>query len=137
MSPRAAARLAWSLAGLSVAIFVASIVLSILAPSAQSPSNWGAVGMVSDMLVFVSFLAFPLVGALVASRLPRNPIGWICLVAGLFWMLIILSEGYSAYGLARGGRGCVGSSGLIKPLSVARRAWSWWWLLSGTASRKG
>ncbi len=37
----------------------------------------------------------------------------------------------------RGGRGCVGSSGLIKPLSVARRAWSWWWLLSGTASRKG
>jgi hypothetical protein len=121
MSPRAPARLAWSLAGLSVAIFVASIVLSILAPSAQSPSNWGAVGMVSDMLVFVSFLAFPLVGALVASRLPRNPIGWICLVAGLFWMLIILSEGYSAYGLARPGS-------VPFPVTIHALLYAWLWV---------
>jgi hypothetical protein len=47
----------------------------------------------------VSFLAFPIVGALLASRRSRNPIGWICLISGLFWMLIIVSEGYSTYGL--------------------------------------
>jgi hypothetical protein len=36
------------------------------------------------------FLAFPLVGALIASRRPENPIGWICLAAGLFWMSIVV-----------------------------------------------
>jgi hypothetical protein len=38
------------------------------------------------------FLAFPLVGALIASRRPENPIGWICLIAGLFWMFILVES---------------------------------------------
>jgi hypothetical protein len=29
-------------------------------------------------------------GALIASRRPKNPIGWICLAAGLFWMSIVV-----------------------------------------------
>ena len=44
------------------------------------------------MLLFVPFLAFPLVGALIASRRPENLMGWICLAAGLFWMLIFLGD---------------------------------------------
>jgi hypothetical protein len=47
----------------------------------------------------VPFLAFPLVGTLLASRRPHNPIGWICLAVGLFWMLNIMSGGYGIYGL--------------------------------------
>ena len=43
-------------------------------------------------MLFVPFLAFPIVGALIASRRPTNPIGWICLAAGLFWMLIVFGE---------------------------------------------
>ena len=43
-------------------------------------------------MLFVPFLAFPIVGALIASRRPTNPIGWICLAAGLFWMIIVLGE---------------------------------------------
>jgi hypothetical protein len=43
------------------------------------------------------------VGALIASRRPENPIGWICLVAGLFWTLIALDDQYTAYGLATTG----------------------------------
>jgi hypothetical protein len=77
----------------------ATIVLSFLAQSAHSPGNWDAESGVGDSLVFVSFMAFPIVGALLASRRSRNPIGWICLISGLFWMLIIVSEGYSTYGL--------------------------------------
>jgi hypothetical protein len=47
----------------------------------------------------VPFLAFPLVGALIASRRPTNAIGWICLAVGLLWMLNIISGGYGIYGL--------------------------------------
>jgi hypothetical protein len=50
-------------------------------------------------VLFLPFLAFPLVGALIASRRPHNPIGWICLAVGLFWMLNIMSGGYGIYGL--------------------------------------
>src|SRR5215204_4642365 len=90
MSTRASAWLAWSLAGLSVAMFLASIVLYVLARSSQEgPSSSGALG---ELLILVSFLAFPIVGALIASRHPTNPVGWICLVVGLFWMFIFLGD---------------------------------------------
>jgi hypothetical protein len=90
MSTRASAWLAWSLAGLSVAMFLASIVLYVLARSSQEgPSTSGALG---ELSIFGTFLAFPIVGALIASRHPKNPVGWICLAIGLFWMLIFLGN---------------------------------------------
>jgi hypothetical protein len=103
MSSRTAAWVAWSLAGLSLAMFLASVALYVLARSAQSPGNWVTVGTVSDTLVFVLFLAFPMVGALIATRRPQNPIGWICLADGLLWMLLGMTDSYSVYGVARPG----------------------------------
>ena len=47
MSARAAAWLAWSLAALSVAMFVASGVLYVLAEAAQATRDWVTVGTVS------------------------------------------------------------------------------------------
>ena len=121
MNVRAASWLAWSLAALSVVMLLTSAALDVLARSAQSLSHWVTVGTVSDMLVSVSFLAFPIVGALIASRRPHNPIGWICLVAGLLWMLIILSERYSAYGLARPGS-------VPFPVTVYALLYAWLWV---------
>jgi hypothetical protein len=73
-----------------VAMFLASIVLYVLARSSQEgPSTSGALG---ELLIFGTFLAFPIVGALIASRHPKNPVGWICLAIGLFWMLIFLGN---------------------------------------------
>ena len=98
MRSRSASWLAWSLAGLSVAMFVAGVALTILslsgAPDTRPSSTWGTVG---GLLIFVPFLAFPLVGALIASKRPHNPIGWICLTAGLFWMLISLPISFGPY----------------------------------------
>jgi hypothetical protein len=51
------------------------------------------------LYVYLPFLAFPLVGALIASGRPENPIGWICLAVGIFWMLAITSGAYTLYGL--------------------------------------
>ncbi len=90
MSHRAASWLAWSLAALSVAMFLASVLLYVLARSSQEAPTTG--GALSDLLIFVTFLAFPIVGALIASRHPRNPVGWICLAISLFWMLILLGD---------------------------------------------
>jgi hypothetical protein len=90
MSRRLAFWLAWSLASLSVASFITSILLYFFArPAQEAPISWNTLG---NLLVFVPFLAFPLVGALIASRRPQNPIGWICLVIGLFWMETFLEE---------------------------------------------
>jgi hypothetical protein len=96
MSHRTAAWLAWSLAGLSVAMFLASVVLYVLVRSSQEALSSG--GALSDLLLYVPFLAFPLVGALIASRHPKNPVGWICLAVGLFWMLIAVGGQYEAEG---------------------------------------
>jgi hypothetical protein len=103
MSARSAAWLAWSLAVLCVAMFLASAALGVLARSAQSPGNWITLSTASEMLGFVPFLAFPLVGALIASRRPKNPIGWICLADGLLWMVLAVTNEYSVYGVARPG----------------------------------
>jgi hypothetical protein len=91
MSTRASAWLAWSLAGLCVAMFVASVVLYyvLVRSSQEGPSTSGAL---SELLIFGTFLAFPIVGALIASRHPKNPVGWICLAIGLFWTLIFLGD---------------------------------------------
>src|SRR3712207_4170785 len=104
MSARAVTWLAWSLAGLSVVMFVATVALTIsslyLAPATQPSSTKGTLG---DLLLFVPALAFPIVGALIASRRPRNPIGWICLADGFLWMFLSMIDYYGVYGLAKPG----------------------------------
>ena len=97
MNARAATWLAWSLGGLSVAMFVAGVAFTILSLLAGVDRPSGTVG---GLVIFAPFLSFPIVGALIASRRPGNPIGWICLVAGLFWMQTVLGEQYGAYELA-------------------------------------
>ena len=103
MSTRVASWLAWSLCGLSVAVFVGSVPLLVLARSAHVPSSWDAdltpVGLLGSGL----FLVFPLVGALIASRRPENPIGWLCLADGFLWMTANMLDYYSVYGTAKPG----------------------------------
>jgi hypothetical protein len=47
------------------------------------------------------------VGALIASRRPTNPIGWICLAVGIFWMFAIISGSYAMYALRVASPGAV------------------------------
>jgi hypothetical protein len=100
---RVAFLLAWSLAGLCVALFVASVPLLVLARSAHIPSSWEANLTVGNLLGGALFLIFPLVGALIASRRPRNAIGWILLADGLLWMFLGVTDYYGLYGVARPG----------------------------------
>jgi hypothetical protein len=103
MRPRAASWLAWSLASFSVAMFLASIALDVLARSVPVPSSLGASRTIIDLLTSVPILAFPVVGALIVSRRPYNPIGWICLAEGFLWMFLGVIDYYGVYGLAKPG----------------------------------
>jgi hypothetical protein len=103
LSTRVASLLAWSLCGLSVALFVASVPLFVLARSAHVPSSWDADLTTGGLLASGLFLVFPLVGALIASRRPENPIGWLCLADGFLWMTTNMLDYYSVYGMAKPG----------------------------------
>ena len=100
---RAAALLAWSLAGLTLAMFVAIIPLWFLARGADLPSSWRADVSVGALVGGALFLAFPLVGALIASKRPKNAVGWLCLAIGLLWSLSGVLDYYSYYGAATPG----------------------------------
>ena len=95
--------LAWSLAGLSLAMYAPGFVFAFLTLGVADPVRRVPQGGFVELLVFLPFLAFPLVGALIASRRPQNPIGWICLVSGLFWMSYAQGDASDAYELARTG----------------------------------
>jgi len=104
VSQRTVAWLAWSLAALCVLVFLASVALYVLVRSAQGgPSAAGDLSPVRLVVLDVPFLAFPVVGALISSRRPENPVGWICLAVGLLATAGTLSQLYATYGLVRPG----------------------------------
>ena len=84
-------------------MFVAGVPLLVLARSAHIPSSWDVDLTTGGLFTSGLFLVFPLVGALIASRRPENPIGWLCLADGLLWMTTNMLEYYAVYGVAQPG----------------------------------
>jgi len=84
-------------------MFVATIPLWFLARSADLPSNWRADVGVGGLVGGAFFLAFPLVGALIASKRSKNAVGWLCLAVGVLWALSGVFDYYGYYGAATPG----------------------------------
>jgi len=80
-------------------MFLANVALYLATLPVLPPISWGTGGASVLLYGMVPFLPFPVVGALIASKRPSNPIGWICLAVGLLWMLNLLAGSYAAYGL--------------------------------------
>lgn len=77
MTSRQAAILAWSLTGLILAVIAATIGLVIL-----NIASIHDIDEASSLEIVLPF-GFALVGGLVASRLPGNPLGWVFLTISL------------------------------------------------------
>ena len=118
MSTRAASWLAWSLVILSVVLLVGGIALDQITRSSAPGRLY--YGPVDAVFYLATVLTFSVVGAIIASRQPRNAIGWIFCGVGLVMGINSLAGGYAEYRL----------SGDYGPWSLAETAawfasWSW------------
>jgi hypothetical protein len=117
MSRRTATWLAWSLCALSLALTALSLLL--LAFNRSDPNTHIYEYWQVDTLVPVSF---SIIGAIVASRLPANPLGWLFCAAACVAAVDHFSAEYALYAL------------LAQPTSLPAGealAWlaSWAWIL--------
>src|SRR5829696_5185429 len=93
MSGRAAAWLAWSLVTLSVVLGVGGLALAQIARSTAPGRPF--YNPVEAVFALATVLTFSVVGAIVASRQPRNAIGWIFCGIGLVVSLNSFTGSYA------------------------------------------
>src|SRR3712207_97833 len=97
---RRASWLAWSIWALCMVLFATTLLLLFLTPPIASKPTAEAL----TVLLRVMALSFPTVGAFVASRRPKNSIGWIFCGTGLLTSVRSFAEAYADYALvARAG----------------------------------
>ena len=120
---RAASWLAWSLVALALALLLGGIALSRAASSAVPDLPFsGETDDGSVIANLVTLLPFSVVGAIIASRQPRNSIGWLFCSVGVTIGLNSFAGDYAEFWLASG----------FGPDSVGETAaWlsSWLWFL--------
>ncbi len=103
MRHRAAAWLAWSLVALSVALLLGGIALFLVTRFAVPDLQFGGeVGDSSVVADLVTLLTFSVVGAIIASRNPRNTIGWLFCCVGVTIGLNSFVGDYAEFWLASG-----------------------------------
>jgi hypothetical protein len=98
MSARSAALLAWSMCAFSVALTLIYVLLNLLTP--RIPMREFPHWLLGYPVFFtIGLLVYPTVGALVASRRPHNPIGWIFCGIGFLNAAQSFAVAYGDYSL--------------------------------------
>jgi hypothetical protein len=91
---RTAARLGWSLFALSVLLFVPALILNL-----RRPQYADLAFTTGELLLRLAFLLFGWFGALIVSRRPGHPIGWVLCALGLMSGFGAFAVEYAVYGL--------------------------------------
>jgi hypothetical protein len=121
LSRRTAAWFAWSVCAVCVALIVFALLLDFFTEDSLTRGilvgqrTGPAFAVLTDLLS----LAFPAVGALIASRLPTNPVGWIFCGVGLLYTTQRFTQAYADYALLEtfafpGGEYVAWFSGLVE-----------------------
>jgi hypothetical protein len=99
MSRRTAAWLAWSLWAVCVVLITLALVLDFMTEEFSFDVGGFRYSPGIAVLTGVLSLSYPAVGALIASRLPTNPIGWIFCGLGLTYVAQRFTIAYADYAL--------------------------------------
>lgn len=78
---KAHTRLAWILCGVCLLLYVGALLLLFLSREHPRPEPFGP--LVSSLVDLLTSVSLPVVGAVIASHRPRNPIGWLLLAGAL------------------------------------------------------
>jgi len=85
-------RLPWMILGLTLALLAGTLTLSALNHNLTSDAYFITIAI-------LMMLGYVTVGAFVASRLPRNPLGWLLMTTGVAFLLAAASDEYATYAL--------------------------------------
>jgi class 3 adenylate cyclase len=97
MQARTAARVAWWLCAVALAMMAARLVVVVL--GARSPLPAGFPPPVIQAIEVIGFVGAPILGGVIAAHRPENPYGWLWCVIGLCLGVTFLAVGYGAYTL--------------------------------------
>jgi len=116
MSARTAAWFAWAVCALTLGVTVLSFLLIALSASMNTPIYFFWL----DLTVIA--VGYSVIGAIIASRLPDHPIGWICCAIGLIAAVDHFGGEYAVYGLLAQSENLVGGRVML---------WlqGWFWML--------
>src|SRR5215211_7005253 len=87
--------LAWSLCGLSLTFVIVWALFRFL--NSPTPTGINQIPLLVEIWGLLVFVLFTTIGALVASRQPRNTIGWIFCAMGLFLTYSVAGGQYAIY----------------------------------------
>jgi hypothetical protein len=105
---RSARWFAWFLVGLFLFLIVGGLVFKLRLRNTPVASE-----LPIDASLAVALMAASLVGATIASRLPRNPIGWIIALVAVINAADQFSVGYAYYGLIAHPGSLPGAAGVL------------------------
>ena len=116
ISRRAASWLAWAVCALSLALAALSFFLMALILRLDTPVYFFWLGLT------VIAMGYSVIGAIIASRLPNQPIGWICCAIGFIAAVDHFGGEYAVYAVLARSEALPGSQAML---------WlqSWFWML--------
>jgi hypothetical protein len=97
MSNRAVSWLAWAVCAVTLLVLTMSMLMIVLGWSTPLPGEWTP--WRDQTVSLLGIIGAPILGGLIASRLPRIPYGWLWLGFGLGLAFQSLAQSYGAYGL--------------------------------------
>lgn len=113
------ARLAWAVVVVAALLAVADTVFTAQYRALFSAENFTEHAWPS---VMGAALGSTVMGALIVSRYPRHPIGWLLSIGGIFTAFSLASEAYSLWVTEHGGPGSESVGGVVGWLSVLTQA---------------
>ncbi len=116
MSRRTAAWFAWAVCALSLALTALSFLLIVLILNLNTPAYF----FWPELTVLA--IGYSVIGAIIASRLPNHPIGWICCAIGLIAAVDHFAGEYAVYALLAHPEALAGGQAML---------WlqGWFWML--------